>query len=219
MNNPFNFFDRIFCINLPKDKRRKESISDEFIKLNILDRVDFIYANPPPANFKMGSFPYPAGEFGVNLSQMKAIVNSIGCRNVLIFEDDITFTDNAIITLKNSIDELPENWDVLYLGGRPLSKLTKYSNNLVRTGKFTQASSYALNGKHLIDFYNFFSNQISKPFPNCCYDNILNDFSLDKQSFGIYPQICYQTAGHSSIRNAHRDYISVTNMDWDKFKP
>ena len=39
-----------------------------------------------------------------------------------IFEDDVTFCDDFEAKLKTFLDEVPEDWDVLYLGGQHIAK-------------------------------------------------------------------------------------------------
>lgn len=214
----FDFFDKIFCINLEKDTGRRKMMEAEFKSLGILDRVDFISASPPPLDFKMSNFHF-RGEFGVNLSQMKAIVHAIGSKNVLIFEDDITFIPNATPILEQALNCLPDDYGVFFLGGRPKAPLTKISNTLARTSDFVQASSYCVRGDLLVDFYDFFSEQVTQPFPEGCYDKILSDFAIKHTGYCVYPPLAYQVAGQSSIREAHRDYINDTNKDWKQYAP
>ena len=40
MKNPFDYFDKIFCINLDSRPDRWESVQKEFDKVGILDRVE-----------------------------------------------------------------------------------------------------------------------------------------------------------------------------------
>ena len=39
MNNPFDYFDEIYCINLDHRKDRWQHAQEEFKKVGILDRV------------------------------------------------------------------------------------------------------------------------------------------------------------------------------------
>lgn len=77
MNN-FDFFDRIYCIHLPHEQERKRLIDEQFASVGIADRVQFVHAQPPPKQFTMNNMRRaPRGEFGVNLSQIKAVVHAI----------------------------------------------------------------------------------------------------------------------------------------------
>ena len=142
--NPFDFFDRIYCIHIP-NKKRRASIEVEFKRVGINGRVQYIHATPPPKGFTMSNMRRaPRGEFGVNLSQIKAIVHAIsdGAKRPLFFEDDVIFHQNAHELLETSLKDLPDDWDILYMGGHPTGPIfdpqaIKFSSTLAKVGKFS----------------------------------------------------------------------------------
>jgi GR25 family glycosyltransferase involved in LPS biosynthesis len=219
MNNTFDFFEKIYCINLPESKDRKNKVSAEFNKVGILDRVQWVYAEKPVSSIKcINELKYPQGEIGTSLSHGKAISKAMyeGSENVLIFEDDVFFKKDLIEIFRNSIDQLPNDWDIFFLGGNPRNKMEKYSKNLLRVGNFLQTHSYAVSRHYmgaLLDLV--FDNVTKKPM-----DAMTGHVYTEKNNrFCMYPSMCWAESGHSIIRNANRDYTINVEKNWREFKP
>lgn len=115
MNNPFDFFERIYCINLPHRVDKWQKCQEEFSKVNILEKVikfDGVQIN--------GSFYHVnVRAAGCFLSHLE-IINKCkedNIKNVLILEDDIEFQNDPINNLRLSINDLKDlEWDIFYLG-------------------------------------------------------------------------------------------------------
>jgi len=190
MNNPFDFFGKIYCINMPEDTERKKQVSKEFEKANIINRIEWISAAKPPKDFHIDLYRRnPAAEFGCSLSHITAIVNAINDKhdNILILEDDITFVNNFSNILTNSLDELPNDWTGLYLGCTPVNK-KKISKTLIKINGWNTwgTYAYALNGKHLLKYFNHWAKSITHPVAGNLYspiDAILSSF-MDSNSGG-----------------------------------
>lgn len=107
--NPFSFFDAIYCINRDSEAARWEHAAGQFALLGIARRVlRFSTIDTPHA-------PY----LGCVLSHRTIVANArrAGLRNVLVFEDDVVFTNVALGSLRDTIDELRSyKWRTLYLG-------------------------------------------------------------------------------------------------------
>ena len=117
----FKFFDRVYCIHLPHEKKRRELIERQFDSVGIRD-VQFIGATPPSKKFSMSNMRRNSrGEFGVNLSQIKAVVHAIsdGAKRPLFFEDDVVFLRDTSELLSKALTELPDDYGVFYMGGHP----------------------------------------------------------------------------------------------------
>lgn len=109
LGNPFDFFDAIYCINLDSATDRWESVSARFERAGIAPRVRRFPAIPTPANHQVGCA----------LSH-RAVVEEAsrqGLRNVLVFEDDVILTRDALPVLDRALRELQgREWTLLYLG-------------------------------------------------------------------------------------------------------
>jgi glycosyl transferase, family 25 len=136
MNNPFDFFDEIYCINLAHRTDRWEECKENFKKLGIDGRVKRFEAKDHKDNPIVN--PRDRGKLGCTHSHIEIIrqANVNKLKNVLIFEDDfhVHINPNVVIDkLKSCIEEIPENWDLFYLSGNPLNhpeSVKNFSDNL-----------------------------------------------------------------------------------------
>ncbi len=120
-----DFFEKIYCINLDTRLDKWNECEKEFNKLNIqVERFPAINGNPI---FKQG-MNLTAGAYGLMLTHQEIMIEVAlkNYKNVLILEDDVTFIDNFYNYFFEKIKSLPEDWDLLYLGG----------NNMFHKGKF-----------------------------------------------------------------------------------
>jgi hypothetical protein len=203
----FDVFDRVYCIHLPNPQRRV-AIEAQFERVGIKD-VQYVYADRPPPQFDMANMRRCGrGEFGVNLSQIKAVVQAIadGAERPLFVEDDIVFEPAAMLA------ELPPDWDMLYLGGHPRGKVERIQPGLVRVGKFSCAEAYALSRKSLIEFFGYWCNRISKP--EAMYDFILGEFAEKHRAYCVYPLVCEQVPGVSQISGKVDDKRKIVARGW-----
>lgn len=222
MAKPFDFFELIHCINLPNASERLTQVSNEFTKLDILDRVKFIHATPPIEGISISSpsskLKFPKGEIGVSLSQSKAIISALNNKsdNVLIFEDDVQFFPHCIPTLHEALQELPKDWDVLYLGGKPTTQMIKVSPNICRVSLFLGAYAYAVSNKFM---FTLVSTWLDNLTTRAC-DGIMKDLSLHHNFYCINPPLCTTREGISIIRdNAFRSYQHETVEKWKQYAP
>jgi hypothetical protein len=110
VNDPFQFFDAIYCINLDSEKVRWKAVSERFEKLGIMSRVRRFPGIHTPGD----------PQLGCALSHRGVIAEAErhGLKNVLVFEDDVVFTVDAQTQLKTALQELQgRDWGLLYLGG------------------------------------------------------------------------------------------------------
>lgn len=129
MNNSFDFFDAIYCINLDERTDRWEHSCDQFKILGIYDKVKRFSAIKPehderwerPTPWGRGKYSYPRkGAVGCAESH-KAIISLAkqqNLKNVMVFEDDFLVTDeNWNENLENSIRDIKScQWHTFYLG-------------------------------------------------------------------------------------------------------
>lgn len=142
MKNPFDYFDKIYCINLDSRPDRWELAQKEFKKIGILDRVERFSAcigkeivngssGPRARHLGVDGDQIVDGELnkhnqtkwkqldGITMSMLTCIKNAkeSGCDNVLIFEDDVEFVqydESQFLATLNTLSNV--NWEVFYLG-------------------------------------------------------------------------------------------------------
>lgn len=167
------FFDLIYCINLDTRKDRWEDSQKEFKKLDLkVERFSGIV-------YTETSDPFWNRCIGCHLSHLAILklAKSLN-KSVFIFEDDIKFINNYSEVLNKSLEELPEDFDMFYLGGNICNKIYQVSDHL---GKLTHAQSTHAYGVN-INFINkilekeeeFYTKRIDLiyadeliPFNNC----------------------------------------------------
>ena len=125
MNNPFDFFEEIWCINLDHRIDRWELSQQEFEKLGIKERVQIFSA-----------IKHNDGRIGVIKSNLELVkyARNKNLKNILIFEDDVKFIfeNNPIKNLENAINQSKNfNWKLFYLGANTHNKLIKVDRNLI----------------------------------------------------------------------------------------
>lgn len=109
IRGPFHFFDAIYCINLANETARRQAVWARFARLGISHRVRRFDAIFTPHN----------GHVGQALSHRAIVAEAReqGLDNVLVFEDDVRFTSDALAGLQAGVEELRgRDWKLLYLG-------------------------------------------------------------------------------------------------------
>lgn len=215
--NPFDFFQHIYCISLPQSSDRKTTISKHFENLEIKDRVEFIYVDAPAGNFNNTNFK-KAGVLGCSLSHMKAVYDAVDKQydNCLIIEDDTFFSQDYHKRMLVGLSELPKDWDILYFGGSPHEKLMPISSQLSTSGRMLGTIAYGLNAKYYNKILNAYFNDIGKKFPMCCADNILKNLNKQNKSYTFDPYMCETHEGMSLIENRHTSYHNYIHEIWKK---
>lgn len=104
----FDFFERIYCINLDTRPDRWNKVAKVFEQLWIADRVTRFPAIRHSKNWHVWC-----------MLSHRAILEEVSrekLANVLVFEDDIVFNINYVDELwQFNLLELPWDWDLLYL--------------------------------------------------------------------------------------------------------
>lgn len=114
-NKVWDFFEEIWCINLDHRTDRWEKVQGEFNSVGVLERVQ-----------RFSAIRHEDGRIGLIQSNISIIKNAKEkcLKNVLIFEDDVHFLDNAIETLEKAIEQIGSlKWSLLYLGANTHTKL------------------------------------------------------------------------------------------------
>lgn len=141
-----DFFDKIFVISLERSSDRREHISQvlkdvdysifwgvdgEKLDISSLEEQN-IYSieATKEASYKSG---LTKGEIGCAWSHLQVYEEIIAnnYERVLIFEDDVKIKPRFAVTSQKTFEEMPSNWDLIYLGysdkndSIPISNLLK----------------------------------------------------------------------------------------------
>jgi GR25 family glycosyltransferase involved in LPS biosynthesis len=217
-----SFFEKIYCINLEDRVDRWEKCLEIFKKYNIdsCERVNGVKV------FEQ-DYPYldqkSRSQLGCALSFYRIIKKSYDnkFRNILIFEDDFYFIHSKEKTeeiLNNSIESLPKEWDIFYLGA---NIMYDFSNNPIGSFKEHLLKLNSAYCTHSISFSKKSMSTILQKFPteNIFVNEILNNyktidiffaksFCLENYCFIPNEMICLQSPCFSSIENRYCDHSS-----------
>jgi glycosyl transferase family 25 len=109
-DDPFAFFEAIYCLNLDDRPDRWEGALRRFSALDLAARVERFPAVPTPGNHHDGC----ARSWRLMVAQASAR----GLKNFLGIEDDAIFLDETLTVVRRATAELEGlPWDLLYLGG------------------------------------------------------------------------------------------------------
>ena len=158
---------KILCINLPERKDRLKHFKFEFDKIGFCS--EFIHIE---------AIKHSIGYVGCTLTYLSIFNQFKNEELLLIFEDDVLFMNNFNENFIKAYSQLPNNWDILYLGGNPQQPQERYSDNLFKAKNvFTthaiiynnqrEIFQYILNERRYINKVDvFFAKDIQENF-NC----------------------------------------------------
>ncbi len=109
-DDPFGFFEAIYCLNLDERPDRWANALRRFAGLQIATRVERFPAIQTPGNHHVGC--------ASSWRLMVATARDRGLSNFLGIEDDAIFLDDTREVVRRAVRELEGRpWDLLYLGG------------------------------------------------------------------------------------------------------
>lgn len=218
VDSPFDFFDKIFYVNLDSRADRKAFMEEQFRKYGIKaerysavnitkeQNEDFIARG---CVFYDDTRPdYAPRIKSCTLSHLHILFQAklMNYKNYLVLEDDALFDENVLEDLKNCVVDLEQkDWDMFYLGCNPLEyyKDTEYLGRLIRT---TTTHAFAVNQK----FYDTILNaNFFQHYP--CIDGFIGNLGRDKNN-KIYlslKNLAIQKEDFSDIEGREVDYTHL----------
>jgi len=222
--NPFNFFDKIFYINLDSRPNRREQTEEVFKKYNITaERFPAIQLSPEQNEalkadgcFFIGDERPEHARFtkSCTLSHLSVVLRAKLMRysNVLIFEDDITFREDVIEELSKALEDLKqqERWDMFYIGCNPL-RYKKITDHLGQSLGAHTSHAYAVN-EH---FYDTILSIPYKDLPSIDsnYRNLA--FNEDNRILMCMQNLAHQAPGYSTLEETDVDYFPSIQYRYD----
>lgn len=193
-----NYFDHTYCVNLKRRPDRWGQAQEEFKKHNI--KVEqFFGVDGNPENIPTKIVP---GHVGCVLSHRNIIqkAKEKGYKQILIFEDDVVFCDDLNKKFEEFYKHVPNDWDMLYLGGNHNGKLEMISEHVGKAVQTYTTHAYAIRES----VYDVAIKLLSK----ATYEVDVT-LSLIQQSFNAYvlrPHLAWQRDGYSDILNRNVNY-------------
>lgn len=196
------YFDRIFCINLDSRPDRWEDATKEFSKHSLcVERI------PGIEGAKMNlDFPpeIKEGAVGCALSQFFCIkyAKQLGLNSFLLLEDDIQFDEDLQVNFSKIVKEVPDDWDMLYLGGQHFHgmNLQQVSEHVFKC-EYTLAA-HSVGFKHTV--YDRFIDSLINITKPC--DVHYAESHREINAYVIIPHLTWQRNSYSDIEKVNVDY-------------
>jgi GR25 family glycosyltransferase involved in LPS biosynthesis len=197
-----NYFDKIYILNL---KKRSDRLNELLPKLESLSIDNFKIFNGIDGSLMKNIWRVYGNKYFSNENYLACSLSHIsiwndailnGYKKILILEDDVKIINSINEKIVYYNDQIPENWDLLYLGFIPLSddcSMWDYkvindqfiSDNVFKAKNLWGLYSYAIGEnlmKHTIEVYkNTFPMEIDRYF----VENIQQNWNC----LGITPQL------------------------------
>jgi len=113
----------------------------------------------------------------------------------MIFEDDVELCDNFIEKMENIINSLPNDWELLFLGGWNVGEKIKYNQYVNLANKVYCMHAYVFKYETAKKLLNKFNERIYK------VDVLLAELLPQLNAYICEPTIAWQRAGFSNIEN------------------
>jgi GR25 family glycosyltransferase involved in LPS biosynthesis len=194
-----NKFDKIFCINLDRRSDRWENVQQEFQKHGIenVERFSAIDGNIHNITTNLLS-----GEIGCLLSHIEIVkkAKELGLKNYLVFEDDVEFKNNFNELFDKFNTQLPEDWDMVYLGGSNIDKPNEISDNVIKLNNTYTSHSIVIKNT----LYDIILDMLPKMEKQV--DVYFAELQKKYNCYCVTPTLVWQVSGYSDIQMKETNY-------------
>lgn len=215
LTNPFSFFEAIFLINLDERTDRLQESLQEFRKFDI--QLDNFYRFPGLRFTNNHPLSGRAGCFSSHRAIIQ-LAKDNGLKNVLVLEDDFSFTTDPVPTLGKCTEFLNgTTWDLFYLGQTTTSEIVEKPLEIVQEGVLRLKGGLATHAIAYNDcIYDVILNEV--PGPEGIISWLVKQESLDgwilrnvqpKEQYRCYttdPMLCIQRPSFSNVDGKFADY-------------
>jgi len=207
----FDRFDKVFLINLDRRQDRLENFKKEVEKFDLGNFERFPAYDGNSLDLTKYSHDIKPGVIGLRESNLSIIqeAKKNNYKKIAIIEDDCFFTEE-VLNIENYFSVLPDNWDLLYMGG----------NHNTHSG---YESPLQINDK-IIKLHHTFTTHfvgINETMFDVIEDYIINSeepidvlYSNIQKKYNVYsftPAIAHQLEGFSDIENNNINYKWLIN--------
>ena len=207
----------IRVITLPSEKYRKrrrkvtQSFNKQKIKFKFFKAVDGHKLDSDVVDGVHQVWPAMKGEIGCYMSHCK-LWDTEKIR--LILEDDVNIPENFMEKLRQYMKELPEDWDILFLGARfnDTSLNTQHSTHLQLTkSSFKGTHAYIINSKFKQKVQKHCQiGNINKPI-----DDKMSEFLLQLKAYNVSPEFV-EAYSHTSFDDGTSTFRQAILSDHQK---
>ena len=185
-----------YVINLKRRPDRLEHITKE-CKKNMLDII-LVEAVDGKIDFPEYEGKILQGAMGCYHSHLKALklIKESG-EHGLILEDDCCFIENFWEEFSKRVSELPNEWDMFFLGGSLLwdEAVYDYSDHLKIANNVLCTQSYLVNKNAVDGLINHLEKRAYK------VDVLYTEYQKENNCYISYPELTWQLEGYSDLVN------------------
>lgn len=227
------YFDHVYCLNLPECKERAEmtisrahSMGLSFTFFPAISGKLFSDVHAGHSESRKTTIPNP-NYMACALSHLSIYRHALamGRSRILIIEDDLLFNKNAGSLFSDAIEEVPDDWKLLYLSWIPLTDDLNYWNYSIIDDRFIgkyvfkaknlwSAMAYGIDAFMMEHLINRFNRSFDKEIDRVFVEEIQPNFPC----YAIAPQVfCgYDNYSNNSERN---DSIFLKSFDSRRASP
>ena len=196
--------DNVFVINLKRRPDRLKEVTTEMQKHNIqFERFSAI----DDINLELSGVKMKRG-LGCALSHL-TIYKFMLQRNykqIAVFEDDVYFHENFNELFPIIYKEVPNDWDLLYLGGNNYQPAQLISTHIEKTTCTYGFHGYLIKRLACIEFYLANRNKELKGEIDIAINNYIQYYEM--RAYICKPKLAFQKPGYSDIRHKEVDYTN-----------
>lgn len=233
---PNRYFDHVYCLSLPECKERQEMTIARAQKFGLSFTFypaisgklfgDIHAGHSDSRTTKITNPNYMACALSHLSIYRHALANKYS--KILVIEDDLLFNKNMTEIFGSAIEEVPDDWKLLYLAWIPLSDDLMYWNYSIINDRFIgehvfraknlwSAMAYGIDSfmmEHLINRYNrSFDKEIDRVFVEEIQPNF-PCYGISPQPFCGYDNYSNNTERHDSIFNKSFDSRRASPNDY-----
>jgi GR25 family glycosyltransferase involved in LPS biosynthesis len=210
-----DYFKKLYCINLDSRPDRWERAKELFDQHGLdVERVSGINGSQLGLDFGP---EIKEGAIGCSLSHLFTIkyAQQNNLDNFLLLEDDVEFDDEINQKFFSYIDQVPDDWEMLYLGGQHF-----HGMNLKQVNENIFKCEYTLAAQS-VGIRNTLYQRLIDKVMNISKINDIHyaEMHKDINAYVIVPHLTWQRVSYSDIEQVTVDYTFLKNHrypEWGK---
>ena len=187
-----DYFDIVWYINLDRREDRRERMRGVFGEQGI-EAVRFPAIEP-----REGTANLRPQKLGNKLSHLKVIELSRDTDSIFVFEDDVEFHRNFHELFGEFMRDVPDDWDMIFLGVNPKGKKRFLSQRVYQVDEFWTTHAYGIRSsayKLMLDNV----MRLDKPKDVTMCELVYPEINV----YICYPHICWQIDDYSDGDGAY----------------
>lgn len=207
----FDRFDKVFLINLDRRQDRLENFKKEVEKFNLGEFERFSAYDGNSLDLTKYSPHVKPGVIGLLQSNLSIIreAKKKNYKKIAIIEDDCFFTEE-VLNIENYFSVLPDNWDLLYMGGNHNTNWGYESpiqiNDKIIKLHHTFTTHFVVINETMFDVIENCIINTEEPI-DTLYCNLQKKYNV----YSFTPAIAHQLEGFSDIENNNVNYKWLIN--------